>query len=97
VTLLNFRETGSGSQKIKLEWFLVTNWVPAQGQSEPTPMTAPVGRSVHRMGWMIRLFFIRLFTLRFFWLLTFDHFFLVAKIFPTLTSILPTHRATLLT
>jgi len=27
-------------------------------------MTAPVGRSVHRMGWMIRLFFIHLFTLR---------------------------------
>jgi len=34
------------------------------GQSEPAPMTAPVGRSVHRMGWMIRLFFIHLFTLR---------------------------------
>jgi hypothetical protein len=33
------------------------------GQSEPAPMTAPVGRSVHRMGWMIRLFFIHLFTL----------------------------------
>jgi hypothetical protein len=27
-------------------------------------MTAPVGRSVHGMGWMIRLFFIHLFTLR---------------------------------
>jgi hypothetical protein len=34
------------------------------GQSEPAPMTTPVGRSVHRMGWMIRLFFIRLFTFR---------------------------------
>jgi hypothetical protein len=33
------------------------------GQSEPTPTAAPVGRSVHRMGWMIRLFFIHLFTL----------------------------------
>jgi hypothetical protein len=30
------------------------------------PMTAPVGRSVHRMGWMIRLFFIRLFFIRLF-------------------------------
>jgi len=34
------------------------------GQSEPASMTAPVDRSVHRMGWMIRLFFICLFTLR---------------------------------
>jgi hypothetical protein len=34
------------------------------GQSEPAPMTAPVGHSVHRMGWMICLFFIHLFTLR---------------------------------
>jgi hypothetical protein len=37
---------------------------PGRGQSEPAPMTAPVGRSVHRMGQMIRLFFIHLFTLR---------------------------------
>jgi hypothetical protein len=37
---------------------------PQMGQSEPTPMTAPVGHSVHRMGWMTRLFFIHLFTLR---------------------------------
>jgi hypothetical protein len=35
-----------------------------KGQSEPAPMTAPVSRSVHRMGRMIRLFFIHLFTLR---------------------------------
>jgi len=35
-----------------------------KGQSEPAPMTAPVGRSVHRTGWMIRLFFIHVFTLR---------------------------------
>jgi hypothetical protein len=34
------------------------------GQSEPAPLNAAVGRSVHRMGWMIRLFFIHLFTLR---------------------------------
>jgi hypothetical protein len=27
------------------------------------PMTAPVGRFVYRMGWMIRLFFIHLFYL----------------------------------
>jgi hypothetical protein len=38
--------------------------VASKGQSEPAPMTAPVGRSVHRMGWMTRLFFIHLFTLR---------------------------------
>ncbi len=37
--------------------------VQVEGQSEPAPMTGPVGRSVHRMGWMIRLFFIHLFTL----------------------------------
>jgi hypothetical protein len=35
-----------------------------EGQSGPAPMTAPDGRSVHRMGWMIHLFFIHLFTLR---------------------------------
>jgi hypothetical protein len=50
-------------------WNFSRNW-PAQamlwvGQSEAAPMTAPVGHSVHnRMGWMIRLFFIHLFTLR---------------------------------
>jgi len=33
------------------------------GQSEAAPVTAPIGRSVHRMGWMIHLFFIHLFTL----------------------------------
>ncbi len=43
---------------------MVLSWAFGNGQSEPAPMTAPVGRSVHRMGWMIRLFFIHLFTLR---------------------------------
>jgi hypothetical protein len=33
-------------------------------QSEPHPMIVPIRRSIHRMGWMIRLFFIHLFTLR---------------------------------
>jgi len=27
------------------------------GQSEPAPMATPVGHFVHRMGWMIHLFF----------------------------------------
>jgi len=35
-----------------------------EGQSEPAPMTAPVCHSVHRMGWMICLSFIHLFTLQ---------------------------------
>ncbi len=39
-------------------------FVQAKGQSELAPMNAPVGRFVHRMGWMIHLFFIHLFTLR---------------------------------
>ncbi len=42
---------------------LLTNFVQFIGQSEPAPMTGPVDRSVHRMGWMILLFFIHLFTL----------------------------------
>jgi len=33
------------------------------GQNEPTPMIALVLHFVHRMGWMIHLFFICLFTL----------------------------------
>jgi hypothetical protein len=35
-----------------------------QGYNELAPMTAPVGHSIHWMGWMICLFFIHLFTLR---------------------------------
>jgi hypothetical protein len=57
------------------------------GQSEPAPMTAPVGGSVHRMnmgwmdGWMDGWFASSPYlnqhsvTLNLFWLLTFDHFF----------------------
>jgi hypothetical protein len=41
------------------------SFVHFKGESEPAPMTAPVGCSVRRMSWMIRLFFIRLFTLRY--------------------------------
>ncbi len=41
------------------------SFVHFRGQSEPAPMTAPVGCSVNRMSWMIRLFFIRLFTIRY--------------------------------
>jgi hypothetical protein len=33
------------------------------GQSEPAPITAPIGHSVHMNGWMILLSFIYLFTL----------------------------------
>jgi hypothetical protein len=36
----------------------------AKGPESTSPMTAPVGRSVHQMGWMIHLFFFHLFTLR---------------------------------
>jgi hypothetical protein len=57
------------------------------------PMTAPVGRSVHRMGCVFHL---PLYpkvnqhstTVNLFWLLTFDHFCFAANPFPTLTSIL---------
>jgi hypothetical protein len=69
-------------------------------------MIVPVGRSVHRMGWMIVLFSFAFLpyvnqhsaTVNLFWLLIFDHLFFSLPILePTLHSILPTHLVTLLT
>ncbi len=72
------------------------------GQSEPAPMSPPVGRSVHRMGCVFHLpLYLTLTNILlqsiFFgcWHLTI--FFSVANFFPTRISILPSHLATLLT
>lgn len=53
--------------------------------SEPALMAAPVSRSVHRMGYVLRLSFhppltnILLQSVNLFWLLILDHFFLLLK------------------
>jgi hypothetical protein len=68
-------------------------------------MIALVGHFVHRMGWMICLFFICFFILfkpifyhiQSFLAIDLWPFLFIAIFPPTLTSILPTHLATLVT
>ncbi len=68
------------------------------GQSEPAPISAPVGRSVHTMGCISSFGFWPVLsqhctTVNLFGLLTFDPFYFLS-VFPTL-SILPSNLITL--
>jgi len=90
-------------QKTTILWVIEVD----VGQSEPGSMTAPVGRSVHRMGYLFHPPFhptlTNIYHSQFFCLLTFDLLFFGAKLFPTLTlhttlpPTYPTNLPTLLT
>ncbi len=99
-TLKNWRaphDTESFNTKPSLQKYLLK-----QCHSEPAPMNAPVGCSVHGTGCIFSLnsgpcINPYCTTVNPFWLLTFDLYFFGAIFLPTLTYIGPFHISTLLT